>query len=116
MATEAKETVVAARGGSFLIEERAPEEGFTLEDLTEEQRKITDSPNAFMTNEVAPKVPQILKLDYDLTRQLLKKAGDLGLLGVEIPEEYGGLGLDKVSGTLVAESSCVDGSFAVSFM
>jgi alkylation response protein AidB-like acyl-CoA dehydrogenase len=116
MATEARETVVAARGGSFLIEERAPDEVFTIEDLTEEQRMITESANDFMSNEVAPKVPQILKLDYDLTRQLLKKAGELGLLGVEIPEEYGGLGLDKVSGTLVAESSSVDGSFAVSFM
>src|SRR4029453_4126980 len=107
MATEGKEEGLAARGRSFLIEERTPEEIFTVEDLTEEQRMIFESATDFMQNEVGPKVPQILKLDYDLTRQLLKKAGELGLLGVEIPEAYGGLGLDKVSGTLVAESSCV---------
>jgi alkylation response protein AidB-like acyl-CoA dehydrogenase len=116
MATEAQPKVVAARGGSFLIEEREPEEVFTIEDLTEEQRMISESANDFMDNEVGPKVPQILKLDYEVTRTLLRKAGDLGLLGVEIPEEYGGLGLDKVSGTLVSESSSRDGSFAVSFM
>jgi alkylation response protein AidB-like acyl-CoA dehydrogenase len=116
MATDATQNVVAARGGSFLIEDRTPEEVFTLEDLTEEQRMIAESAGDFMDNEVGPKIPEILKLDYDVTRTLLKKAGDLGLLGVEIPEEYGGLGLDKVSGTLVAEKSARDGSFAVSFM
>jgi alkylation response protein AidB-like acyl-CoA dehydrogenase len=116
MATEAQPKVVAARGGSFLIEDRTPEEVFTIEDLTDEQRMIAESAYDFMENEVAPKIPQILKLDYEVTRSLLRKAGELGLLGVEVPEAYGGLGLDKVSGTLVAEKSARDGSFAVSFM
>ena len=116
MATEAQPKVVAARGGSFLIEERTPEEVFTIEDLTDEQRMIAESAYDFMENEVAPKIPQILKLEYEVTRSLLRKAGELGLLGVEVPEAYGGLGLDKVSGTLVAEKSARDGSFAVSFM
>jgi alkylation response protein AidB-like acyl-CoA dehydrogenase len=115
MATE-ESPVVAARGGSFLIEERAPAEVFTIEDLTDEQRMIADTAREFMENEVVPKIPQILKLDYEVTRQLLRKAGELGLLGIEIPEEYGGLGLDKVSGTLAAEATAHDGSFAVSML
>jgi alkylation response protein AidB-like acyl-CoA dehydrogenase len=117
MATEAKESlVVAARGGSFLIEDRTPDEVFTPEDLSEEQRMIADTAGEFMESDVAPKIPQILKLEYDVTRQLLKKAGDLGLLGIEVPEAYGGLGLDKVSATLVSEKVARDGSFAVSFL
>jgi alkylation response protein AidB-like acyl-CoA dehydrogenase len=116
MSTEAESPIVAARGGSFLIEDRLPAEVFTLEDLTEEQRMIFATAGEFNDKEVLPRLPQILKLDYETTRQLLRKAGELGLLGVEIPEEYGGLGLDKVSGTLVAEASARDGSFAVSFL
>src|SRR6185436_939713 len=63
-----------------------------------------------------PRLPEILALKYEATRELLRKAGELGLLGVEIPEEYGGLGLDKVSGCITSEKSARDGSFAVSFM
>ncbi|HWX25567.1 MAG TPA: acyl-CoA dehydrogenase family protein, partial [Vicinamibacteria bacterium] len=116
MATDTTAPVVAAKGGSFLIEDRHPEEVFTLEDLTEEQRMIRDTAVEFMDKEMVPRIPEILALKYGVTRELLKKAGDLGLLGVEVPEEYGGLGLDKISGCLVAESSARDGSFAVSFM
>jgi alkylation response protein AidB-like acyl-CoA dehydrogenase len=64
---------------------------------------------------VVPRLPALLKLDYELSRELLRKAGELGLLGVELPEEYGGLGLDKVSGSLVAEKLGRDGSFATTF-
>jgi alkylation response protein AidB-like acyl-CoA dehydrogenase len=116
MATDTKTPVIAAKGGSFLIEDRLPEEIFTLEDLTEEQRMIRDTATEFMEKEMMPKIPEILSLKYQVTRDLLRKAGELGLLGIEIPEEYGGLGLDKTSGCLVAESSARDGSFAVSFM
>ena len=109
-------SVVAARGGSFLIEDRLPEEVFTPEDFTDEQRMIAETAADFMDKEMAPQIPEILALNYGVTRALLKKAGDLGLLGVEVPEEYGGLGLDKVSGCLVSEKSARDGSFAVAFM
>jgi alkylation response protein AidB-like acyl-CoA dehydrogenase len=115
MATEVKAPIVAARGGSFLIEERAPDEVFTPEDFTEEQGMIGQTADEFFANEVLPGLPQLLKLDYDLSRELLRKAGELGLLGVELPEEYGGLGLDKVSGALVAEKAGCDGSFATTF-
>jgi alkylation response protein AidB-like acyl-CoA dehydrogenase len=116
MATETKVPTVAARGGSFLVEDRLPEEIFTLEDLSEEQRMIRDTASEFMEKEMMPRIPEILGLKYEVTRELLRKAGELGLLGIEIPEEYGGLGLDKTSGCLVSESSARDGSFAVSFM
>jgi alkylation response protein AidB-like acyl-CoA dehydrogenase len=115
MATEAKAPVVAAKGGSFLIEDRAPDEVFTPEDFTEEQSMIGQTADDFFKNEVVPRLPQLLKLDYDLSRELLRKAGEVGLLGVEVPEEWGGLGLDKVSGALVAEKAGRDGSFATTF-
>jgi alkylation response protein AidB-like acyl-CoA dehydrogenase len=116
MATDTQVPSLAARGGSFLIEERSPEQVFTLEDLTDEQRMIAETARDFMENEMVPRLPEILKLQYEATRELLRKAGELGLLGVEVPEEFGGLGLDKVSGSLVSAASARDGSFAVSFM
>jgi butyryl-CoA dehydrogenase len=116
MATDAKTRVVAARGGSFLVEERSTGEVFTLEDLGEEQRMIAGTAADFMAGEMVPQIPRILALEYEATRSLIRKAGELGLLGIEIPEEYGGLGLDKVGGCLVSEKAALDGSFAVSFM
>ena len=115
MATGTQASVIAARGGSFLIEDRAPDEIFTPEDFTEEQRMIGETADEFMIGEVVPRLPQLLKLDCELNRELLRKAGELGLLGIEVPEEYGGLGLDKVSGSLVAEKAGRDGSFATTF-
>ena len=116
MATETKVPVVAAKGGSFLIEDRRFDEVFTPEDFTEEQRMIGQTAEEFMEGEMVPRLPEILSLKYEATRELLRKAGELGLLGIEVPEEYGGMGLDKVSGCLVSEKSARDGSFAVSFM
>jgi alkylation response protein AidB-like acyl-CoA dehydrogenase len=116
MATEAKVPETATRGGSFLIEESAAEDVFTPGDFSEEQRMIGETAAAFMENEMAPRLPEILALKYETTRELLRKAGELGLLGIEIPEEYGGMGLDKVSGCIASEASARDGSFAVSYM
>src|SRR6266508_327415 len=107
--------IIAARGGSFLIEERRLDEVFRPEDLSEEQRMIGQAAQDFMESEMTPRLPEILALKYEATRELLRKAGEMGLLGVEIPAEYGGLGLDKVSGCLIAEKAARDGSFAVSF-
>ena len=105
MATDTQSPVVPAKGGSFLIEDRAPDEVFTPEDLSEEQRMIADTATEFMQKDVVPRLPELLEMKYEATRELFRKAGDLGLLGIEIPEEYGGLGLDKVSATLAAEQS-----------
>src|SRR6185503_3044073 len=115
MAASPPTRVLAARGGSFLIEERSLDEVFTPEDFTEEQRMIAASAREFMESEMVPRLPEILALKYEATRELLRKAGEMGRLGVEVPPEYGGLGLDKVSGCLLAEAAARDGSFAVSF-
>ena len=116
MATETQLPALGLRGGSFLIEEHQKHDVFTPEDFSEEQRMIGQTAAEFMENEMVPRLPEILALRYEATRELIAKAGELGLLGVEIPEAYGGLGLDKVSGCLVSEKSARDGSFAVSFM
>ena len=103
------------KGGAFLIEERTPEEVFTPEDFTEEQRMIAETTREFIDNEVRPRIPELEKHDWDLSRELIKKSADLGLVGAVIPEEYGGLGLDQTSGTLVAENFGRAASFAVTF-
>jgi alkylation response protein AidB-like acyl-CoA dehydrogenase len=108
--------VVAAQGGSFLIEDRAPAEIFTPEDFTDEQRMIGQTCADWMTKDVLPRLPQILALDYDTIRALFRKAGEAGLLGIEIPEEYGGMGLDKVSATIAGENASRDGSVATTYM
>ena len=103
------------KGGAFLIEDRTPEEVFTPEDFTEEQRMIAETTREFIDNEVRPRIPELEKHDWDLSRELIKKSADLGLVGAVIPEEYGGLGLDQTSGTLVAENFGRAASFAVTF-
>src|ERR671938_1207324 len=103
------------KGGSFLIEERTPEEIFTPEDFTEEQRMIAETTREFIDNEVRPRIPELEKHDWALARELVKKSAELGLVGAVIPEEYGGLGLDQTSGTLVAENFGRAASFAVTF-
>jgi len=114
MATETKAPVAAVQGGSFLIEDRAPDEVFTPEDFTEEQRMIGGTAAEFVEKEVLPKQADLL--DPEVSRALMRKAGELGLLGIEIPEEYGGLGLDKVSATYTAQEISREGSWAVTFM
>ncbi len=103
------------KGGSFLIQETDPKDMFTREDLTEDQHQIADLTRKFMENEVLPRVEEIENQKWDVTVGLIKKAGELGLLSFDIPEEYGGLGLDKTSSMLVTENISMQGSFTVSF-
>ena len=103
------------KGGSFLIEERRPEEIFTPEDFTEEHRQIARTTDEFFANEVLPHLERIEQKDFPLLRQLLEKAGELGLLSIDAPEKYGGMELDTVSSVLVAEHISKNGSFGVSF-
>ncbi|HEX8843460.1 MAG TPA: acyl-CoA dehydrogenase family protein [Pyrinomonadaceae bacterium] len=103
------------KGGAFLIEERTPEEIFTPEDFTEEQRMIAETTREFIDGEVRPRIPELEKHDWTLARELIHKSAELGLVGAVIPEEYGGLGLDQTSGTLVAENLGRAASFAVTF-
>lgn len=100
------------QGGAFLIDERTPEEIFTPEDFTEEHRMIADTTRQFVDNEVIPRIDELEKKDWKLARELVSKAADLGLIGANIPEEYGGLGLDQTSGALVGENIGRSASFA----
>ena len=78
-------------GGSFLLEERQTADVFTPEDFTEQQRMIGQTTEEFALKEIVPQAEKIEHKDFSISRALLKKAGDLGLSGVEIPEAYGGL-------------------------
>src|SRR5437899_12996286 len=84
------------KGGSFLIEGRAPSEIFTVEDFSEEQRMIAQTTYDFMQGEVVPHRKEIEHKNFPLIVELLRRASKLGLLAVDIPEKYEGLGLDKV--------------------
>src|SRR5512142_410693 len=92
------------KGGSFLIEERDPRDIFTPEDFSDEHRQIAKTAVEFTNNEVLPAAREIEAKNFEITRALLRKAGELGLMGVDVPEAYGGMELDKVSSAVVAES------------
>jgi alkylation response protein AidB-like acyl-CoA dehydrogenase len=116
MATTAKPVaIVTVKGGSFLIEDHAAQSVFTPEDFTEEQRQIAKTTHEFVTNEVLPEADRIEAKDFEVTRRLLRKAGELGLLSVDIPEAYGGLEMDKVTSALIADTMSKLGSFSVAF-
>jgi alkylation response protein AidB-like acyl-CoA dehydrogenase len=102
------------RGGAFLITTTAPEDVFTPADLTDDQRLIGQTAEEFVAKEVVPNIPQLELHKEGLLAQMLKKAGEIGLLGGAIPESYGGAGLDKVSATILAEKLAGYASFAVS--
>ncbi|MEK6323324.1 MAG: acyl-CoA dehydrogenase family protein [Acidobacteriota bacterium] len=100
------------KGGSFLIEDRAPEDIFTPEDISEEQRMFARTAEEFLRKEVIPREDAIYAKDYSVHRELMQKAGELGLLSIDIPEKYGGLGLHKVSSAVVGEQFALQASFA----
>ncbi len=99
------------KGGSFLFENRKPHEVFTREEISEEQRMFARVAEEFMRKEVLTRAEEIYNKDWALTRKLLLKAGELDLLRIDIPEQYGGLGLDKVSSAYVGEQIAAMPSF-----
>ena len=115
MATTPTTAAKHFRGGSFLLEERRPEDIFTPEDFTEEHRQIAKTTVDFTTNEVLPHAAEIEAKHFDITRALLRKAGELGLMAADIPEAYGGMEMDKVTSALIAESMSQLASFSVAF-
>src|ERR1700752_2113205 len=102
-------------GGSFLLEERRPDEVFTPEDFTEQHQLIGQTAEEFNTNEIVPNIEKIEHKDFSITRALLKKAGDLGLSGVEIPEAYGGIEMDKVTAAVIADHIAKYAGFATTW-
>src|SRR5277367_1636875 len=103
------------KGGSFLLNDLLPEDVFTPEDFTEEQRQIADTAHQFAANEVLAAAAEIEAKNFTVTCELLRKAGELGLMAVDIPEEYGGLAMDKVTSAIVADYLSQLASFSVAF-
>ena len=101
--------------GSFLISDAPPTDCFFPEDFTDEHRQIAQTTADFATNEVVPASDAIEAKVFAVTRRLLREASELGLTSVDIPEEYGGMGMDKVSSAIVAENIAKQGSFCVIF-
>jgi hypothetical protein len=99
-------------GGSFLLEERQTADVFTVEDFSEQQQMIGQTTEEFAINEILPQAEKIEHKDFSISRDLLKKAGDLGLSGVEVPEAYGGLEMDKVTAAIIADHIAKYAGFA----
>lgn len=103
------------KGGAFLIEDTAPESIFIPEDFSEELVMIAQTTEDFVEKEITPQIERLEKLEPGLNEELLRKLGDLGLLGIEIPEEYGGTDLPKTASMLVAEKLAAAGGFSTTF-
>jgi alkylation response protein AidB-like acyl-CoA dehydrogenase len=97
-----------------LIASKGPEDIFTPADLSDDQRLIGQTAEEFVAKEIVPRIPELEQHKEGLMAKMLKRSGELGLLGGGIPEEYGGSGLDKVSATILAEKLAGYASFAVS--
>src|SRR5712692_4012638 len=103
MATAPTATRALIKGGSFLIENRSPEEIFTPEDVTDQHSLIRQTAREFAEREIVPRVHEIEEKKPGLLRELLKKAAEVGLCATDVPEKYGGLELDKISSIIVSE-------------
>jgi alkylation response protein AidB-like acyl-CoA dehydrogenase len=113
MPTTTETTIL--RGGEWLIQSSGTDSVFTPERLTEEHRLIGRTAQEFVDNEVLPKLDQLETKDWALARELVKLGAGLGLLGVDVPEAYGGLGLDKVTSLVVSEKLARAASFGATF-
>ncbi len=103
------------KGGEYLIVDVPCEEIFTPEDFSDEQKQIGETTEQFIQNEILPHIEEIDKQNFDLVVEGMKKCGELGLLMMDVPEEYGGLELDKATGMLVGEKIAMGGSFSVAY-
>jgi butyryl-CoA dehydrogenase len=108
-------TTTHPSGGAFLLSDATPSDCFFPEDFTDEQRQIARTTADFATNEILPASDAIEAKDFAVVRRLLREASALGLTSVDIPEEYGGLEMDKVTSAIVAENIAQQGSFSVIF-
>jgi butyryl-CoA dehydrogenase len=115
MSTLTASPIVAAAGGSFLLETRTPAEIFTPEDLTEEQRQIAATASQFARDEILPLTDAIEAKEPGVLPSLLRKAAELGFTSVDIPEEYGGVGMDKTTSTLITDHLSVLASVCTAF-
>src|SRR6266496_209739 len=102
-------------GGSFLLEDRQTADVFTPEDFSEQHQMIGQTTEEFAVNEILPNVEKIEHKDFSVSRDLLKKAGELGLSAVEVPEAYGGLEMDKVTSAVIADHIAKYAGFATTW-
>ena len=102
-------------GGSFLIEERKPDEVFTPEDFTEQHLLIARTAEEFAIKEIVPNIEKLECKDFGLLRELVRKAGELGLSGADVPEAYGGMEMDKVTSALIADRLARYGGFSATW-
>src|SRR5436853_5313487 len=102
-------------GGAVLIEDQPFDCVFTVEDFSDEHRQIAQTTDEFARNEIVPAIDKIEHKDWQVSRDLIKKASELGLANVDIPEEYGGSDMDKISSCIIADHIAVCGSFSVSW-
>ncbi len=103
------------KGGEYLITDCVCEDIFTPEDFSDEQRQFGETTELFVEKEIVPHLEEIENQNFDLVVEGMRKCGELGLLMMDAPEEYGGLELDKASSMLVAEKISVSGSFSVAY-
>ncbi|MGH9538646.1 MAG: acyl-CoA dehydrogenase family protein [Terriglobales bacterium] len=115
MATTTATPSTKISGGSFLLDERKPDEVFTPEDFTEQHQLIGQTAEEFAVHEILPNAEKMEHKDFSITRDLLKKAGDLGLSSAEIPEAYGGLEMDKVTAAVIADHIAKYAGFATTW-
>jgi len=115
MATVAVPNKTKLKGGSFLIEEHTTEQVFTLEDLSDEHQQIVQTTQDFAKNEILPNAEKIEHKEFAVTRELIRKACEIGIGNVDIPEAYGGSDMDKIASAIIAEHLSVNGSFSVAF-
>ncbi|HZK84463.1 MAG TPA: acyl-CoA dehydrogenase family protein [Desulfosporosinus sp.] len=103
------------KGGGFLLAEVSPEQVYVREELNEDHMQLKRMAHNFMSKEVAPKIEQMEAQEEGVVREYMRQAGELGLLGLEVPEEFGGLAMDKAATVVVGEEVPLGGSFAVAY-
>src|SRR5947207_3966457 len=115
MAITTARTIAVLKGGEWLIKDTDADAVFTPERLTTEHRLIAQTTEAFVDDQVLPQLDRLEQKEWTLSRELLKRCGELGLLGADVAEAYGGLGLDKVASMVVSEKMARAASFGSTF-
>jgi alkylation response protein AidB-like acyl-CoA dehydrogenase len=113
--TSSPSSTSVRKGGSWLLDDTAPADVFTPEKLSDEHRLMAQTTTEFVEKEVLPSLERLEEKDWQLARALIRRGGELGLLGIAVPEEYGGLDLDKASSLAVVERIGLSASFATTF-
>src|SRR5678815_2859924 len=103
------------KGGSWILEDAEPGSIFTPEKLSEEHRLMAQTVEEFVDTEVIPNIDRLETKDWKLARELVRRAGELGLLGISVPEQYGGLDLDKASALVVSERMARSASMGATY-